>query len=352
MSTAIFLLSTADGSPAEMKRVLCLGELLLRLGAPGRELLLQSPRLELFVGGAEANVAVGLARLGHPTSMASRLPDNPLGDAAIGFLRHHGVDVSAVSRGPGRMGLYFLSQGAGLRPSSIVYDREGSAFALATADEFDFPALLADVDLLHLSGITPALGLQSATLAAAAAQAATSRGVAISFDGNYRAQLWQRWTMNPGAILRPIVEQAEILFGNHRDIALLLDRNFDADGEDRRRQAAEAAFAAFPRMKLIASTARHLDDADTHRISARIDTPDNSVQTGEVVIRGIVDRIGAGDAFAVGVLHGIRTGQEISGIARSGLALAALKHSLPGDVSLFKERDIDGFVAGELDVRR
>src|SRR6187549_2033627 len=114
-----------------MGRVLCFGELLLRLTAPGRDLLLQSGRLDVHVGGAEANVAVGLARLGHETSMVSQVPANALGDAAAGALRRYGVDTGGVATGTGRMGLYFLSPGAGLRPSDIVYDREGSAFALA-----------------------------------------------------------------------------------------------------------------------------------------------------------------------------------------------------------------------------
>ena len=335
-----------------MSRILCLGELLLRLSAPGRELLLQSPRLEVSVGGAEANVAVGLARLGHSTAVASRVPDNSLGEAAIGYLRRHGVDASAVTNGPGRMGLYFLSPGAGLRASAIEYDREGSAFALAGAEDFDFDALLTGVDLLHLSGITPALGPRSAELATAAAEAATAKSIAVSFDGNYRAQLWQRWAGDPRAILTRIVGHAETLFGNHRDISLLLGREFGGDGEDRRREAADAAFAAFPKLRLIASTARHLIDADTHRVSARIDTRDMSAQADEVVIPGIVDRIGAGDAFAVGVLHGLRLKRDVHWTARAGLALAALKHSLPGDASLFGPRDIESFMAGELDVRR
>lgn len=342
----------AAGWRAELGRILCLGELLLRLGAPGRELLLQSPHLDVSVGGAEANVAVGLAHLGHRTAVASRVPDNGLGEAAIGYLRRHGVDASAVSKGPGRMGLYFLSPGAGLRASAIVYDRDGSAFALADAGSFDFDALLVDVDLLHLSGITPALGPRSAELAAVAAEAASSRGVAISLDGNYRAQLWQRWDSDPRAVLAPLVGQAEILFGNHRDISLLLGRKFDGDGEDRRRDAADAAFVAFPRLKLIASTARAITDADTHRLSARLDRRDAATQTDEVVVSGIIDRIGTGDAFAAGVLHGLRTGRDLEWTARSGLALAALKHSLPGDASLFGPHDIDSFLAGDLDVRR
>jgi 2-dehydro-3-deoxygluconokinase len=333
-------------------RVACFGELLLRLTAPGRELLLQRPHLDVHIGGAEANVAVGLASLGHPTAMLSVVPGNALGQAAIGYLRRHGVDASQVATAPGRMGLYFLAQGAGLRASEIVYDREGSSFARSESRDFDWDRLLEGVDLLHLSGITPALGPQSAEAAVAAAEAAERLGVPISFDGNYRALLWERWNSNPREILTRLVKKAEIMFGNHRDISLLLGTSFGGEGEDRRREASEAAFAAFPKLKLIASTARHIDDADRHRISARIDAPDAEAQADEVVVAGIIDRIGAGDAFAAGILHGLRTGRDLDWTVRSGLAVTALKHSLPGDASLFGPRDIDAFMSGELDVRR
>ena len=335
-----------------MGRIVCFGELLLRLTPPGRELLLQNGRLDVHVGGAEANVAVGLACLGHQTAMVSRVPENALGDAAVGYLRRYGVSADGVGRSAGRLGLYFLSAGAGLRPSSIVYDREGSSFALAGKDDFDLDRLLEGAELLHLSGITPALGPRSAEAAIAAAEAARARGVKVSFDGNYRAQLWQRWDSDPKAILGQLVAMADILFGNHRDISLVLGRNFSGDGEDRRREAAEAAFAAFPNLQLIASTARHVDDADRHRIAARIDERDGASQTEEVVVAGIVDRIGAGDAFAAGVLHGVLSGQDREKAVRYGLALTCLKHSLPGDASLFGQADIDAFLAGELDVRR
>ena len=333
-------------------KIICFGELLLRLAAPGRELLLQSGRLDVHVGGAEANVAVGLARLGHHTAMVSRVAANALGDAAAGALRRHGVGTAGVATGEGRMGLYFLSPGAGLRPSDIVYDREGSAFALAGPDDFDWDGPLEGARLLHLSGITPALGPRSAEAAKAAAQAARAKGVAISFDGNYRAQLWSRWNGDPAAILKALVGQADILFGNHRDISLLLGREFGGEGPERRREAAEAAFGAFPGLRLIASTARHVADADTHRIAARIDSRDGFAQTGEVAVSGIVDRIGAGDAFAAGILHAMLNGQDLDGMVQSGLALTCLKHSLPGDSSLFGQRDIDAFLSGEMDVRR
>ncbi|MBO9518211.1 MAG: sugar kinase [Porphyrobacter sp.] len=330
--------------------IACFGELLIRLTALGRELLLQSARLEAHVGGAEANVAVGLANLGHDTRMLSTVPDNALGRAAIGELRRHGVNTAGVSFGPGRMGLYFLAAGAGVRASQIVYDREGSSFALLS--DFDWDSALTGVELLHVSGITPALGPVSAFLARSAVKAAEDRGIRVSFDGNYRAQLWERWDGDPKALLFPLVASAEILFGNHRDISLLLGRRFSGDGEDRRREAAMAAFEAFPKLKHIASTARRVSSADQNHIAARIDSRDGSAQTEEVAVSGIVDRIGAGDAFATGVLHGLRIGKNLEATASYGLALACLKHSLPGDASLFRQDDIDAFLEGNFDVRR
>jgi 2-dehydro-3-deoxygluconokinase len=142
------------------------------------------------------------------------------------------------------------------------------------------------------------------------------------------------------------------LFGNHRDISLVLGKDFSGDGADRRREAAQAAFDAFPSLKLIASTARHLVSADHHLLSARVDSRDSFAQTDEVDVTGIIDRIGAGDAFAAGVLHAYFAGGDADALAKTGLALTCLKHSLPGDASLFGQADIDAFVDGNLDVRR
>jgi 2-dehydro-3-deoxygluconokinase len=333
-------------------RIVCFGELLLRMTAPGRELLMQSPRFDVWIGGAEANVGVGLSNLGHAVSMVSAVPDNPLGESAIAYLRAQGVDAAAVQRRGGRMGMYFLSAGAGLRASDIVYDRADSSFATAPADAFDWDAILDGAAMLHLSGITPALGPASAAAAIHAAEVAKARGVPVSFDGNYRARLWEAWDSDPRSVLTQLVSMADTLFGNHRDVSLLLGKTFSGDGSERRREAARAAFDAFPNLKRIASTARHVDDADRHRIAARIDTPERGFQTEEVVVAGIVDRIGGGDAYAAGILHGVLNGFDLEATVQAGLALTCLKHSLPGDASLFRQSDIDAFVDGELDVRR
>lgn len=335
-----------------MGQFLAFGEVMLRLSPPNRELLLQSPRLDIWTAGAEANVATALAMLGHQVGMATALPANALGDAALSSLRSHGIDCRGVQRGSGRMGLYFVEPGAGMRATEVTYDRSHSTFAETPPDGWDWESLLDGVDRLHLSGITPALGQGPASAAIAAAQAATARGIPISFDGNYRARLWESWDSDPRRLLAELIDHADILFGNHRDIALLLGRDFSADGEDRRRASADAAFQAFPRLRMIASTARHVVDSGHHRLSARIDTREGHAQTEEIDLSGIVDRIGAGDAFAAGVLHALRLGQGIEQAARDGLALTCLKHSLPGDASLFGRAELDGFKAGGMDVRR
>ncbi|WP_324749776.1 sugar kinase [Sphingomonas sp. LY54] len=332
--------------------VACFGEILLRLSTPAHALMSQATKLEMGFGGAEANVAVALASLGHETRMLSVLPTGPLGDAALDSLRARGVDTRRIARADGRLGAYYVVSGGSLRPSEIVYDRLGSAFAEARAGDYDWAALLQGATLLHLSGITPALGPNGAQAALAAARAAKAAGITVSFDGNYRARLWDRWDGKPRETLTALVGEADIFFGNHRDIALLLDRPFSGDGEDRRREAALAAFAAFPNLKRIASTARHVEQFDAHRIAARLDTPGEAFQTREVRVSAIVDRIGGGDAFAAGVLHELIRSGDDSKAVEAGLALTCLKHSLPGDAALFSQKDLDSFAAGELDVRR
>lgn len=332
--------------------VVCFGEMLLRLSPPGARLMVQADTLEINVGGAEANVAAALASLGHETRMVTLLPDSPLGAKARAAVAGAGVDTRFIARGNGRMGLYFLEPGAGLRPSSITYDRAGSAFAHAQVDDFDLSRALDGASLLHMSGITPALGPNGVALAFAAMTAAKAAGVPICFDGNYRALLWESWDSDPRSILTELVQAATVLIGNHRDISLLLGKAFSGDGPERRREAVDAAFAAFPNLQLVASTARHVVSSDHHRIAARVDTRGGKYQTPEIDVTGIVDRIGTGDAFAAGVLHQWLQGAEEQAMAECGLALAALKHSQHGDMCLIGAAELAAFSASGGDVRR
>lgn len=338
---------------AEPNKIVGFGELLVRLSPPDRRLIVQAQSLGIEIGGAEANVLAGLAALGHATAMVSVVADNPLGRLAIATLRARDVDTRFVARSADtRMGLYFLEVGAGVRASTITYDRVDSAFAKASTEDFDFAAALSGARLLHLSGITPALGIEPARAALAAVCAARQAGVPISFDGNYRAQLWERWDSDPRTTLGAIVEHVDILFGNHRDVALLLGRAFDQSGPEWRREAAQAAFEAYPRLTMIASTARTVIDVDEHAIAARVDTRTACEQTDTLAVRGIVDRIGTGDAFAAGVLNAWLRGGDCASMAQAGLTLAALKHSLPGDMTIFDDNDLAAVSRNAFDVRR
>jgi 2-dehydro-3-deoxygluconokinase len=323
--------------------VLCFGELLLRLSAPRGEVLLQSALLGAHIGGAEGNVAVALARLGHASAMVSAVPDDALGDAAIEGLRRAGVDVSRVRRAAGRLGLYFLAPPAGASSGSVIYDRSDSAFA--SLRDYDWPELLEGATWLHLSGIVPALGPEMAEVGRAAIVAAHDAGVRVSFDGNFRGSLWARWCSDPGPVLADYVAGADLLFANHKDLSLVLGEPLDRDD-----LAARKAFELFPRLAAIASTDREIVTIDHHRLSARIDTRERSFVAPPVEVTGIVDRIGSGDAFAAGVLA--RIDRDIADAATTGLALAALKHSIAGDHSMATERDLAAFAIGHADVRR
>jgi 2-dehydro-3-deoxygluconokinase len=319
----------------------CFGELLLRLSAPGNELLLQSGSLNVHIGGAEANVAVALARWGHKALMVSVVPDNPLGGACGGELRRHGVRTDNIHTGPGRMGLYFLTVGAGHRPSEVLYDRAESAFALSPPERVNWDLILPQVRWLHVSGITPALGPAAAAAALRAVRAARAQGCWVSFDCNYRAKLWQRWQGDARTLLRELVAEADLLFAEERDFALILGREFQSLPPHERFQASAAeALATFPRLARVATTVRSQRSVDDHDLAAKLMSRSGLITTRTYSIGRIIDRIGSGDAFAAGVLHGIETGLDDTSALDFGLAAACLKHSISGDFNLSSIADV------------
>lgn len=319
----------------------------MRLAAPGRERLLQSRSLDVVFGGAEANVAVMLARLGHLARMGSVVPANALGAAVVTELRGQGVDVSTIATADGRMGLYFLSHGAVNRPSQVLYDRAGSAFA-TRPDQVDLDGLLAGTQWLHLSGITPAVSAAASALAQRAVEAARAQGVRVSFDGNYRAQLWQGWQGNGPVVLAGLLKSAEVAFINELDVALLLGTRPLG-----RSEAIQLAFETFPQLQLIATTERNLTNPAVQTLQGALYRRDGQHLSPVHSLAGVVDRIGSGDAFAAGVLHGLATGLPDQETVDFATAAAALKHSIPGDFNLVEEAEIrEAMDGGQRDVRR
>lgn len=342
-----------------LPRLLCFGELLLRLSPGHGELLLQSPNLTVRTGGAEANVAVSLACMGMPSALATVLPDNALGHAARDEVRRHGVDTAPIVFTPGRMGLYFMTPGAVRRPSDVLYDRAGSAFTEQVADVFDWDVLLEGYDWLHVSGITPATGPNGAYAAVALVEIALNKGLRVSFDGNFRSKLWAQWPGDPPRTLSTIMACVEIAFADDRDFGLLLGTQFDdAAPIQRRRAAARAAFAHYPHLKRIASTLRLQDSVTDQSLSAVMLTrgpADEVIETtcGPLSMSGVVDRVGGGDAFAAGVLYGLLNNMSDQASLDFGLTAAVMKHSVAGDFNLFSADQIRAalFDTG-LDIRR
>jgi 2-dehydro-3-deoxygluconokinase len=249
---------------------------------------------------------------------------------------------------PGRMGLYFLTVGAGHRPSEVLYDRADSAFALAQPDLIDWNATLTGASWLHVSGITAAVSANAAESALRAFRAARARGVSVSFDCNYRARLWERWKGDARAILRAMIAEADLLFAEQRDIALILDRDFNSTApENRFREAAGEALRVFPRLRRVATTVRVQRNVDDHDLAATMLTRERLLTTRDYSLGRIVDRIGSGDAFAAGMLHGLLSGSEDPRALDFALAAAVLKHSVPGDFNRVGVAEIEGLLRGD-----
>ncbi|RPF70953.1 sugar kinase [Aurantiacibacter spongiae] len=330
--------------------VACFGEVLLRLSPEAGGTVRDASRFDVHVGGAEANVAVALANLGIPARMITALPEGDLGEHARRTLRAEGIDTSGIAGGEGRMGLYFLNPAIGPLAGRVHYDRAQSVFALA--EKYD-PSALDGATHLHLSGISLAVSEAASRVTRSVAKAARDRGMTLSFDGNFRPSLWARTGREPRPEIAELVGLANLFIGNHKDIALLLDRDFSGGGSERRRDAALAALDAFPNLDAIASTARHVEDDGTHRITGRIDTARTSAESRERVLSGIVDRIGTGDAFTAGVLAGwLSDPGNLERAVEAGTALSALKHYTPGDFVRVSHEDWVAVMAGGGDVSR
>jgi 2-dehydro-3-deoxygluconokinase len=288
--------------------------------------------LDVQFGGAEANVAAAVARLGLRAAWVSALPANPWGERARRELTAHGVDCASVARVPGaRMGAYFVEYGAAPRPIRVLYDRRDSAFATLDPAGVDW-TVVRRARLVHLTGITPALGGLPRALAERAAREAT----ALSFDVNYRSALWSP------ADARAFAEEVAFPVARHvflgREEARTL---FELGGDAERVLEALGRLAPRATLSLLMGDEGSvtLHDGALVRPSARPTVH-------------VVDPIGAGDAYVAGFLWAILRGEPVQAAVNSGTAVAALKCSVWGDVALVDALDVGEVLAGGPGVRR
>jgi 2-dehydro-3-deoxygluconokinase len=338
-------------------RVVTLGEIMLRLKSPGAERLFQSPVLEASFGGGEANVAVSLALFGLQAAFATVLPAGPAGDAALAELRRRGVDTSLVVRGGDRLGLYFLEAGTGPRPSVVVYDRDHSAMAAAGPDAFDWDAVFAGAGWFHISGITPALSAAAAGLSLRAVREARARGVTVSCDYNYRARLWNYGKTAP-EVMRELVRHVDVGIANEEDCQLSLGITAGQDpaaargaggGPDlaRYERLCRGVLAAFPDLRCQAITLRESHSASRNGWSACLCDRRRFAVSTSYDLTHIVDRVGAGDSFAAGLIYGLATGMADDDALNFAVAASALKHTIPGDLNLATLAEVRRLLAGD-----
>ncbi len=341
-----------------MSRVVCFGEIMGRLAAPGFKRFPQCMPGSIGVtfAGAEASIAASIAYLGGDATFVTALPWHAIADACVANLRSLGLDTSHILRThDGRLGLYFLETGANQRPGNVIYDREGSSVAITPPDAYDWDAVLDGADWFVVSGITPAISRNAANVTAVALQEATERGLKVAIDMNYRSKLW-RWEPKSkprelaNHVMRELLPMADLFIGGREDAEAILDmRSQESDAE-----LAKRIVNQFPRIRCVAMTLRESISATSNNFGgmlyeASFDRPFYAPDKDLLYpIPNMVDRIGTGDAFTAGLIFAINT-PELSSpeiAIRFATAAGCLSHSIEGDFNFSTRSEIEALMHG------
>jgi len=332
-----------------MAKVITMGELMLRLSPEGNNRFVQVDRLCVTPGGGEANVAISLANYGHDAYFVSKLPKHEIGQMAVNGMRRYGVNTDFIVRGGNRVGLYYAETGASMRPSKVIYDRANSSIAEASPEDFDFDAIFEGADWFHWSGITPAISDASAECLRQACIAAKRHGVTVSCDLNFRKKLWT--SEKAISIMRPLMQYVDVCIGNEEDAELCLGFKPDADVEGGKTDAAgyEGIFRQMMQefgFKYVVSTLRESFSASHNGWKALIYDGKEFYQSKRYDINPIIDRVGGGDSFSGGLIHGLLTMATQGEALEFAVAASALKHTIPGDFNLVSEEEVKALAGG------
>lgn len=313
----------------ENKIIVSFGEIMLRLTPEDDDLMQSARHFRAFYGGSESNALVCLSTLGNKTEFITALPNNVLGAAAAQHLRSYGVGLSHVIYTQNRLGVYYLEEGKGERPSSVLYDRKYSAFAHLEPEDFDYEALFHNCSLFHVSGISLAISSVTTKLI----REAKKRGITVSFDFNYRSKLWS--IQEAAMMYKQVLPLVDIVFGARRDIEEFLD------------VTEETFFKVYPEKTLVLRE-RQILSPDKHIVSVTAYRQVDELihRTKQMHTQFHVDeRIGTGDAFVAGVLHVLnKEPHQLTKAMEYGLACFVLKHSVPGDALTLDKQTIEHFM--------
>ncbi len=317
------------------KTIVAFGEVMLRLSPPDKKLIKNTDTFCASYGGSESNVLVALSSLGNTTRFVSRVPDTPLGEAVIRHLNSYGIDTSLVHKGGDALGMYFVEEGFGERPSGVIYARKNAAITMLGADDFDPDAVFSKCDLFHSSGISFALSASVRELCFSLLREAKKRKILVSFDFNYRAKLWS--TEEAKKVFREVIPYCDVVFCSERDLRVFLD--VDANG----------FFLKYPKAAYLVLRERDILSMNTHKVTAEIRTPQGAKSTGMEKEFAVLERVGGGDAFAAGVLHALlKNPAALNGAVAFGIACFVLKHTVKGDILSISEKDINAYIDNSL----
>lgn len=333
-----------------MAKVVTMGEIMLRLSTNGNSRFVQSDNFDVVYGGGEANVAVSLANYGHDAYFVTKLPAHEIGQCAVNSLRQMGVNTSFIARGGDRVGIYFLETGASMRPSKVIYDRAHSAISEATAEDFDFDAIFENADWFHWTGITPALGKNARQVIEQALISAKKHGVTVSVDLNYRKKLWT--SAEAQECMTKLMKYVDVCIGNEEDAEKCLGfkpGETDVTSGDLELDGYKDIFTKMKDkfgFKYIATSLRQSYSASDNGWSALAYDGKEFYRSKKYDIR-IVDRVGGGDSFSGGFIHGLLKYGDYKKALEFAVAASALKHTIPGDFNLVSESEVETLMNGD-----
>lgn len=336
------------------KKVVTFGEIMMRLSPPEHLRFTQTHSFDMIFGGGEANVAVSLANYGVPVDYITRVPKNEIGDACLQLLRQYGVGVDKVVRGGDRLGIYFLEMGVAQRGSKVIYDRANSALAAIRRGMIDWRAVFADADWFHWTGITPAVSESAAEVCHDAVLEAKKMGLTVSCDLNYRGHLW-KWGKSVSEVMPELVRLCDIAICNEEDAEKVFGiKAPDTDvaagvvEAESYKFVCEKLVRLFPNLKRIAITLRGSISAN-HNTWSGILWDGGKFYTAPVYqITQIVDRLGAGDAFAGALIYALKKREYNKQQALNfAVASSCLKHSVFGDFNLVSVAEVEKLLEGD-----
>lgn len=333
-----------------MAKIVTLGEIMLRLSTPGHSRFIQADSFDVVYGGGEANVAVSCANYGHDAYYVTKLPKHEIGQSAVNALRRYGVRTEYIARGGDRVGIYYLESGSAMRPSKVIYDRAHSAIAEALPEDFDFDAVMEGAVWFHWSGITPAISDRAAELTRLACEAAERHGVTVSVDLNFRKKLWTKEKAQ--SVMRPLMKYVDVCIGNEEDAELCLGFKPDADvtGGKTDAEGYKSIFKAMAQefgFRYVVSTLRESFSASHNGWKAMIYDGADFYESKRYDIFPIVDRVGGGDSFSGGLIHGLLTKSTKEEALEFAVAASALKHTINGDFNLVSAEEVEALAGGD-----